>query len=61
MYAVISTGGKQYKVAPENVLQIEKIEADVGDAVNFSDVLMVAGEGAAPVWRAACLGRSRLG
>ena len=46
MYAVIRTGGKQYKVAPEDVLQIEKIEADAGDAVNFSDVLMVAGEGA---------------
>ena len=45
MYAVIRTGGKQYKVAPEDVLQIEKIEADAGDAVNFSDVLMVAGEG----------------
>jgi large subunit ribosomal protein L21 len=46
MYAVIRTGGKQYKVAPEDVLQIEKLEADAGDAVNFSDVLMVAGEGA---------------
>ena len=45
MYAVIRTGGKQYKVAPEDVLQIEKIEAGAGDAVNFSDVLMVAGEG----------------
>jgi large subunit ribosomal protein L21 len=45
MYAVIRTGGKQYKVAPQDVLQIEKIEGDAGDAVNFSDVLMVAGEG----------------
>ncbi len=44
MYAVIRTGGKQYKVAPEDVLQIEKLEAAAGDAVNFSDVLMVAGE-----------------
>ena len=45
MYAVIRTGGKQYKVAPQDVLQIEKIEGAAGDPVNFSDVLMVAGEG----------------
>jgi large subunit ribosomal protein L21 len=45
MYAVIRTGGKQYKVSPQDVLQIEKIEGAAGDAVNFSDVLMVAGEG----------------
>jgi large subunit ribosomal protein L21 len=45
MYAVIRTGGKQYKVAPEDVLQIEKIEGTAGDAVSFSDVLMVAGDG----------------
>lgn len=44
MYAVIRTGGKQYKVAPKDVLQIEKIEGAAGDPVNFSDVLMVAGE-----------------
>lgn len=45
MYAVIRTGGKQYKVAPQDVLQIEKIEGGAGDAVQFPDVLMVAGEG----------------
>jgi large subunit ribosomal protein L21 len=45
MYAVIRTGGKQYKVAPQDVLQIEKIEGAAGDAVNFADVLMVAGDG----------------
>ncbi len=45
MYAVIRTGGKQYKVAPQDVLQIEKIEGAAGDAVAFPEVLMVAGEG----------------
>ncbi len=45
MYAVIRTGGKQYKVAPQDVLQIEKIEGAAGEAVQFPDVLMVAGEG----------------
>ncbi len=45
MYAVIRTGGKQYKVAPQDVLQIEKIEGAAGEAVQFADVLMVGGEG----------------
>jgi large subunit ribosomal protein L21 len=45
MYAVIRTGGKQYKVAPQDVLQIEKIEGAAGEPVSFSDVLMIAGEG----------------
>ena len=45
MYAVIRTGGKQYKVAPEDVLQIEKIEGAAGEAVQFPDVLMVGGDG----------------
>ncbi len=45
MYAVIRTGGKQYKVAPEDTLQIEKIEGEEGDTVAFSEVLMIGGEG----------------
>ena len=61
MYAVIRTGGKQYKVAPEDVLQIEKIEGAAGDAVSFPDVLMVAGEGGPTCRRAARFGRCRLG
>ncbi len=45
MYAVIRTGGKQYRVAPEDVIKIEKISGDVGEAVEFAEVLMVGGEG----------------
>jgi large subunit ribosomal protein L21 len=45
MYAVIRTGGKQYKVAPDDVLDIEKITGEAGDVVQFTDVLMVGGEG----------------
>ncbi|HEY7643683.1 MAG TPA: 50S ribosomal protein L21 [Hyphomicrobiales bacterium] len=45
MYAVIRTGGKQYRVAPEDVLDIEKIPGNAGDIVEFADVLMVAGDG----------------
>lgn len=42
MYAVIATGGKQYKVAAGDVLRIEKIGGEVGDAVTIDQVLMVA-------------------
>jgi large subunit ribosomal protein L21 len=45
MYAVIRTGGKQYRVAPEDVIEIERLAANAGDQVHFSEVLMVAGEG----------------
>ena len=44
MYAVIKTGGKQYKVAPGENLKIEQIPADVGAEVILDQVLMV-GEG----------------
>ena len=42
MYAVVKTGGKQYKVAPGENLKIERISADVGAAVTLDQVLMVA-------------------
>ncbi|TVQ55152.1 MAG: 50S ribosomal protein L21 [Rhodobacteraceae bacterium] len=46
MFAVIKTGGKQYKVAADDVLTIEKLDAEPGAAVAFDHVLMV-GEGEA--------------
>jgi len=49
MYAVIRTGGKQYRVAPEDVIVIEKITGDEGSIVQFSEVLMVGGDGAPEV------------
>ena len=42
MYAVIKTGGKQYRVAPGESLKIEQIPADVGATVVLDQVLMVA-------------------
>ena len=42
MYAVIKTGGKQYRVEPGNVLKVESIEAGIGEAVTFEEVLMIA-------------------
>jgi large subunit ribosomal protein L21 len=44
MFAVIKTGGKQYKVAAEDVIEIEKIPGDAGAAVSFDQVLMVGGD-----------------
>jgi len=45
MYAVVKTGGKQYKVAPGERLKIERIPADVGAEVTLDQVLMIVGEG----------------
>jgi large subunit ribosomal protein L21 len=45
-YAVIKTGGKQYRVAAGDKLRVEKLPGNVGDAVTFKEVLMVATEGA---------------
>ena len=45
MYAVIRTGGKQYRVEEGSVLRVEKLDADEGDTVEFDQVLLV-GEGA---------------
>jgi large subunit ribosomal protein L21 len=47
MYAVIKTGGKQYRVAADDVLTVEKIAGEAGAKVEFGEVLMVGGEGAA--------------
>ena len=45
MYAVIKTGGKQYKVRSGDTVRVEKLAGNVGDAVTLSDVLLVAKEG----------------
>jgi large subunit ribosomal protein L21 len=44
MYAVIKTGGKQYKVAQGDKLRIEKLPASVGDTVTFDEVLLIGGD-----------------
>ena len=45
MYAVIKTGGKQYRVAADDVLTVEKVAGDAGSTVEFTEVLMLAGAG----------------
>lgn len=43
MYAVIRTGGKQYKVAEDDLIHVEKLAGEAGDSVEFNEVLMVGG------------------
>ena len=44
MFAVLKTGGKQYKVQVGDILRVEKLAANAGDKVQFNDILMVGGE-----------------
>lgn len=41
MFAVIKTGGKQYKVAPNDVIRVEKLDGNVGDSVTLNEVLLI--------------------
>src|SRR6201986_4925519 len=45
MFAVIRTGGKQYRVTPNAVLKVEKLEAEPGSTVTFTDVLALGTDG----------------
>ncbi len=45
MFAVIRTGGKQYRVTPNAVLKVEKLEAEPGGTITFTDVLALGTEG----------------
>jgi len=45
MYAVIKTGGKQYKVSEGDLLNVEKLKGETGSEVVFNEVLMLSGEG----------------
>ena len=44
MYAVIKTGGKQYKVSEGDLLKVEKLIGEVGESIELNEVLMVGGE-----------------
>ena len=49
MYAVIKTGGKQYRVAANDVLEIEKVAGEAGTTVEFGEVLMLGGDSGAKI------------
>ncbi len=61
MYAVIRTGGKQYRVAEGDVLRIEKIAGDVGGDVTFTEVLLVGGSDSPKVGRPTLSGAKVVG
>ena len=44
MFAVIKTGGKQYRVAAEDKLKVEKVAGEAGDIITFGEVLVVGGD-----------------
>ena len=44
MFAVLKTGGKQYKVQSGDVLRVEKLAADAGEKIQFNDILMLGGD-----------------
>jgi len=49
MYAIVTTGGKQYKVQPGDVIRVEKIQGERGGTVEFKEVIMVVDEATSTV------------
>jgi large subunit ribosomal protein L21 len=45
MFAVVKSGGKEYRVSKGDILRIEKVEGNVGDQVTLKDILMISQEG----------------
>ena len=43
-YAIIETGGKQYRVAPGDVIDVERLEAEPGETINFERILLVSND-----------------
>jgi large subunit ribosomal protein L21 len=44
MFAVVKTGGKQYKVQAGDILRVERLAANAGDKVQFNQILMIGGD-----------------
>ncbi|ADM09137.1 LSU ribosomal protein L21P [Parvularcula bermudensis HTCC2503] len=49
MYAVVKTGGKQFRVTPDDVIKVEKLDGQAGDIIQLETVLMLGGEGEAEI------------
>ena len=45
MYAVVRTGGRQFRVTPGQAVRVEKLDGEVGDKIQLDEVLMLGGEG----------------
>ena len=61
MYAVIQSGGKQYRVSPGDLLRVEKLNGEVGDRITFENVLLVGGDDESRVGLPAVPGASVIG
>jgi len=61
MYAVIRTGGKQHRVEPGRSVRVEKLTGAVGDRIELSEVLLVAGEGDARIGKPLVAGAKAVG
>ena len=61
MYAVIKTGGKQYRVQQGDVIFVEKLNAQADEAVTFDEVLLIGGEGDTQVGTPVVAGAKVLG
>ena len=48
-YAIVETGGKQYKVAPGDTIRVETLPGDVGDTIELTDVVMTSNDGVVSV------------
>jgi len=48
MFAVIKTGGKQYRVAPSDTITVDRLDGEAGDSVSFDEVMVVGADGAEP-------------
>ncbi len=44
MYAIVETGGKQYKVSKDDIINVEKLEANVGDKINLNVLMLIDGD-----------------
>lgn len=44
MYAIVTTGGKQYKVSQDDIINVEKLDANVGDKINLDVMMVVDGD-----------------
>ena len=61
MYAVVRSGGKQYRVEPGQRVRVERMAGAVGDAVELSEVLLLGGEGPARVGKPLVAGAKAVG
>ena len=61
MYAIVKSGGKQFRVETGDVIRVERLTAPVGDVVRLEDVLLVGGEGEAVIGAPRVAGSSVVG